>query len=293
MISQFIRFFFFISTLLLLVLRIEAQDTFAEKHLEVSLRMIGHKVLLSAGDSTSRVLPIIKNGNQYRIEFESEFGFQPEELVRTIDEIMKQAKTSIRYIVEVESCFSGMVVYSFEINNLDHQDIISCTSRNQVKECYSLLFTILDKPILASKKLLGEAEKSNLNTNLTIPISIGLIALFGVGFVVFRNRKTSKEDGTIRIGKYRFDQRNALLILEEQKIELTGKEADLLQLLLSSVNSAVKREDMLNKVWGDEGNYIGRTLDVFISKLRGKLQADPSIKIMNIRGIGYKLIINE
>jgi DNA-binding response OmpR family regulator len=49
----------------------------------------------------------------------------------------------------------------------------------------------------------------------------------------------------------------------------------------------------LNKVWGDEGDYIGRTLDVFISKLRKKLEADSSIKIVNIRGVGYKLVMDK
>jgi len=60
--------------------------------------------------------------------------------------------------------------------------------------------------------------------------------------------------------------------------------------LPNAVNTTVEREVILNIVWGDEGDYVGRTLDVFISKLRKKLEVDSSIKIVNIRGVGYKLV---
>ena len=54
----------------------------------------------------------------------------------------------------------------------------------------------------------------------------------------------------------------------------------------------MEREVLLNKVWGDQGDYVGRTLDVFISKLRKKLEADPHVKIVSIRGVGYKMVID-
>ncbi len=79
---------------------------------------------------------------------------------------------------------------------------------------------------------------------------------------------------------------------QNQIIELSSKETDLLAILLKFVNETVERDVILNVVWGDEGDYIGRTLDVFISKLRKKIEADDSLKIVNIRGIGYKLVVN-
>ena len=83
------------------------------------------------------------------------------------------------------------------------------------------------------------------------------------------------------------------LTIHDNKIELTSKEADLLQLLSESANDTVERDDILKEVWGDDGDYVGRTLDVFISKLRKKLEADSNVRIVNIRGIGYKLILND
>ena len=86
----------------------------------------------------------------------------------------------------------------------------------------------------------------------------------------------------IKLGQFVFDYRNATLQIGEQQTELTSKEADLLKLLHSSLNNPVRREMLLAEIWEDEGNYVGRTLDVFISKLRAKLQADANVKIMNI-----------
>ena len=96
----------------------------------------------------------------------------------------------------------------------------------------------------------------------------------------------------ISLGAYHFDKQNTELIIDHQKIELTTKEADLLLLLYNAANTTVERDVILNMVWGDEGDYIGRTVDVFISKLRKKLEFDSKVKIVNVRGVGYKLIMD-
>lgn len=64
----------------------------------------------------------------------------------------------------------------------------------------------------------------------------------------------------------------------------------MLLLLHANVNQTIERVEILNIVWGDEGDYIGRTLDVFISKRRKKLEGDTNLQIVNIRGVGYKLV---
>jgi DNA-binding response OmpR family regulator len=82
------------------------------------------------------------------------------------------------------------------------------------------------------------------------------------------------------------------LSFEDKSVELSSKEAELLSLLHNFANAPLEREVILQKVWGDEGDYVGRTLDVFISKLRKKLEADANVKIVNIRGVGYKLVMD-
>lgn len=266
-----------------------AQESQVEKQIEVSLRMVGHQVLLNLGDSTSRVLPIENTEGRYKIQFDTEFQFNPEELVATINQVVKETNLSHSYIVEVEECVTKKVVYSYQKGDFDDPNIIPCKTRAQPLGCYNLLFTLLD-----IENKIEPSTKPEENKLSYLLIIVAFIMVVGV-LLFLRNRKSKSKvkPYIIALGKYRFDKRNAELIIEEQRIELTSKEADLLLLLYNSVNTTVEREVILNMVWADEGDYVGRTLDVFISKLRKKLEADTSVKIVNIRGVGYKLIIGE
>jgi hypothetical protein len=281
-----------VATLFLVASQSVAQASKDEQQIEVSLRMIGHQVLLSSGDSTSRVLPIKKEEGRYRIQFDTEFQFDSEVLAETIDRVVKESGLEHSYIVEMEECTTGDIIYSYQVDStLDSSN--ACAGREQPYTCYNLLFTILDQKAEIKP---SDSEKAEANqTNYLLIAAIVLLVLF-IGLLLMLRAKRGKSKinpNLIALGKYRFDKQNAALILEEQRIELTGKEADLLLLLHQTVNATVEREVILNKVWGDEGDYIGRTLDVFISKLRKKLEADASVKIVNIRGVGYKLVINK
>ena len=282
--------------ILLLLSKSNAQNTQDEKHIEVSLRMIGHQILLNSNDSTSRVLPIINSNDQYRIEFESEFEFYPDELVSTVNRVAKETRMANSYIVEVENCETKEVVYSYEMNNLEQTNIIPCKSRVQPECCYSLLFTLIEAKGAKAALLAATTDPldgSHAETSQVNYFSIGILFLLIIGLFFFlwkRRNKSTIDHNLIPLGEYHFDIRNTELIIEHQRIELTSKEADLLLLLNNSVNTTVEREVILNMVWGDEGDYVGRTLDVFISKLRKKLEADSSVKIVNIRGVGYKLV---
>ncbi len=284
--------------ILLFIARSNAQDSATESLVNASLRMIGHQVLLISGDSTSRVLPIIKDNDHYRIQFESEFDFKPEELVAAVDGVIKETGMANSYIVEVEQCETGELVYSFKVNDLDKSDIIPCKGRVQPKSCYSLLFTLIETSLTDTALLAVTPDSTNgLATGTSQEsyiIMVVLLLLFaGLFFFIWKRRnKPTIDPNLIPLGTYHFDKRNTELLIEHQRIDLTSKEADLLLLLYNAVNTTVEREVILNMVWGDEGDYVGRTLDVFISKLRKKLEFDSEVKIVNIRGVGYKLVLD-
>ena len=279
--------------LLLLISKGHAQDNQVNSHIDVSLRMIGHQVLLSSNDSTSRVLPIVKEKDRYRIQFENEFEFRPEELVATIDGVVKETGFAISYIVEVEQCDTGEFVYSFKVNALEQSDIIPCRGRIQPKACYSLLITLLETNLSLSDTSYPTEGSNVIASRLYYIIGLLLVLLVMVLYFLRKRKRKSKVDpNLIPLGEYYFDKRNMELVIEQQRIELTSKEADLLMLLYNEANTTVERDVILNMVWGDEGDYVGRTLDVFISKLRKKLEFDSKVKIVNIRGVGYKLVLD-
>ncbi len=98
----------------------------------------------------------------------------------------------------------------------------------------------------------------------------------------------SNED-VLKIGQYTFDTVNFHLKHTKFEKVLTKKEAQVLKMLCKGMNEVVPRELILNAVWGQDDYFVGRSLDVFITKLRKYLKEDPNIKISNVHGIGFKL----
>ena len=98
-----------------------------------------------------------------------------------------------------------------------------------------------------------------------------------------------EEEPFFQIGRYIFDHKNMILRLDEKERVLTRKENALLKLLYEYRNHLLTREIALKSVWGNDDYFIGRSMDVFIAKLRKYLKDDPSIYITNVHGTGFKL----
>ena len=81
------------------------------------------------------------------------------------------------------------------------------------------------------------------------------------------------------------------LKIKDEWVTLTKKESALLEFLGKNINQAVKREEMLRSIWKDDSYFAGRSMDVYITKLRKYLKADTSIDIQNVHGVGFKMVI--
>ncbi len=102
-----------------------------------------------------------------------------------------------------------------------------------------------------------------------------------------------KEQTNYLLGIFVFDTENQTLVSNDQVKTLTKKEVQILKILFKYKNQVVSREVILNAVWGQNDYFIGRSLDVFITKLRKYLREDPKILISNIHGVGFKFEILE
>lgn len=267
-----------------------------QRHVEVSMRMIGHQVLIHSGDSASIILPVVKDENQYKISFGSDFGLDPEKMGMVIDSVIRATEISENYIVEFVKCDTKQVIHSYEIG--EKADVLACQGRAQAPSCYELWISLLDTHVSEIEKmkvsdLSAENRDDDENSSLFITIAIGFAILVLTLLTVRRRPSKYQDPNDIKLGEFLFKKKSMELLFKQERIELTGKEAHLLQILSASVNDTVKREDLLKAVWGDDGGYVGRTLDVFISKLRKKLELDSKVRIVNIRGIGYKLVLAD
>lgn len=107
------------------------------------------------------------------------------------------------------------------------------------------------------------------------------------------NRGMRPQNSIINIGKYSFDSTNLLLTLNGSEQKLTPKEASLLKLLCSYRNNLLPRDTALKEIWGDSDYFIGRSMDVFIARLRKYLSHDPDVVIQNVHGSGFKLEVKD
>jgi DNA-binding response OmpR family regulator len=104
-------------------------------------------------------------------------------------------------------------------------------------------------------------------------------------------REANSEKKCHELGSYIFDFERQILKRNDKEVKLTTKENELLHLLCLNKNGVLERNYALNAIWGDDNYFNGRSMDVYIAKLRKHLREEPSIEILNIHGKGFKLIV--
>lgn len=342
--------FFFIAT----SFRKHSDPDLRMKQVNLIIRQIGHRLLLQAGDSTSRVLPVskIKEGT-FLLKFENDFVFNHDSLMVLSQSLLPKTLFPSGYTVTVHDCRKANIVYGFQLNNTS-PDILACSGRSEPQGCYTIEFTFPDFYENPGKKKaelgqLNESAKVDLkevnskhgeiktttfdnNINqLTESAKIdpqeinpkseeskkktsvypvrnlvygGVLVLLCATLLIGRFGKVFKQVPTLNqnhaiikesvpegsaIGKFLFDVKGQRLLLGSEVISLTDKECKVLELLHKNFGELIPRETLMQKVWIDEGVITGRSLDMFVSKLRKKLSADPDLRITNIHGKGYRL----
>ena len=228
------------------------------------------------------------------------------------------AKSKILY-VEDDETFSFVTKDNLEINGfevfhyMDGESAINAFMSNKFDLCiFDVMLPKKDGFTLASEirkknpeipiifltaKSLKEDKISGLKLGaddyITKPFSIEeLILKIGI-FLKRKNINVVKQD-TMIIGSLTFNYRNlSIKGVESNEKILTQREADLLKILFENKNNIIKREEILEKVWGQNDYFLGRSMDVFISRLRKYLSEDPSVKIDNIHGVGFKMVIQQ
>ncbi len=134
--------------------------------------------------------------------------------------------------------------------------------------------------------------QSGADDYLTKPFSMEEL-LLRVSAVLRRAKgitATKEEAREHLLGRFRFDVRKQVLIIDEQERKLTTKESDLLRLLCEHRNGLLTRNEALQQVWGDDNYFNGRSMDVYIAKLRKYLKDDPTVEVLNVHGKGFRLV---
>jgi DNA-binding response OmpR family regulator len=103
----------------------------------------------------------------------------------------------------------------------------------------------------------------------------------------------NSDQSEFKIGNYKFDYTHQVLDLKGAEHKLTTKEAELLKLLCLHMNEVLDRNFALKSIWNDDNYFNGRSMDVYIAKLRKYLKEDPNVELINVHGKGFKLLTGK
>lgn len=266
------------------VMKTSPRQEFLEKRAALVVRDVGHRLLLQAGDSTSRVLPVKQLGSGiFQLEFENRFAFMPDSLVKIVSRNLAVSDLPLNYMVNVFDCADHDMVYGFEIR-YGKADVIPCRGRMQPGGCYFIQVAFFD---------LTDSDASFNVYHLSILALAGITFFTLIGAWTFRKTRVpavqvNESSEYVMIGPYKFNLDKKTLSTGMETIALSDKESKLLGILAASPNELIDRNHLLKEVWENEGVITGRSLDVFVSRLRKKL-GQGGIRITNVHGRGYKL----
>lgn len=190
------------------------------------------------------------------------------------------------------------------LQSFDEEDVDACILdvMMPVKDGFTVAKTIrrIDKKVpiifLTAKNLEGDKLKGfevGADDYITKPFSMEEL-LARLNATMRRSFNEDRPDKNVfKIGRFTFDYVHQTLAIDDQVQRLTAKECDLLRIFAINYNQLVDRNTTLQRIWKDDSYFAARSMDVYITKLRKYLKADPTVEIANVHGVGFKLTHKE
>ncbi|CCH51912.1 Transcriptional regulatory protein rprY [Fibrisoma limi BUZ 3] len=264
---------------------------FARK-VNLALRRTAHHLLAEKGDSTSRIPPVQQtNATTFVIRLERPFDYG--RLPTLLQQSLALHRIGTNYDVAVLDCSNGELQLGYNFLDYTRHNEVPCVGREQQRGCYTLQVTF------------AAAEPAPQPINAWWAGALGFILAGLGGFVWYRVAKTKGEpvapqpflppvsSDVIRLGNTVFNPANLSLDVADTHHTLTYREAKLLRLFADHPNQVLERDFILKSVWEDEGIIVGRSADVFVSRLRKLLQNDPAVRINSVHGVGYRFVVEQ
>lgn len=258
-----------------------AATTPQSRHL--AMRQVAHHLYAIAGDTTSMIPPSSQKGDTYSIELHTTVRYDT--LPILMDRAMADYGISGSYEVTLQDCTTAQLLLGYNNVAMGLSDI-PCRDRSHTMECYRLGVTY-------------ESPRDDQALGLA-----GGILLLVVGLLLWRNPATAEHTSTqdsptiltsdTPHQQLTVDIDRQIMLHEGRSINLTFREAKLMGYMIANSNTILPRADIVAHVWEDEGVIVGRSLDVFISRLRKIIKeeiGDDSIVIKTVHGVGYQLLL--
>lgn len=260
------------------------KDEWTPESVNLALRQVAHNLYALCENHTERIEAVKQSDtNTFSIKINEYVDY--DELPNIIDKVMRDFSLPKRYGVLLKNCNEDIVELGYTSFALERNEV-ACHGRDHNLDC-SIVELIMYDTL--------DSEKPIWNYLLLTLLLGGVIGLLIYSYISSDNEgaqnedtPNKKNDNSLTIGRYAFDHSNQSLSSEEGIITLTFRESKLLHYLVSNPNQVLSRDQIQANVWEDEGVIVGRSLDVFISRLRKILNSDSSLKIKSVHGVGYR-----
>ena len=264
------------------------------ERLALALRQIGHDYLTAAGD-TSSTIPAVTQDDEGKLLLRLERHLAYDSLNRIARIVLADYGITADYTLTLEDCRSGQVFLGslwpgVEVNEVFGDNDAACLGRDQDERCANVGLAVartgragvpvyiyvlggLGLLLLLAGRVLPQRHPASAP-----PANVGLISTAPTTPLRLRTDCT-------------FDASGQLLTVGARRHELTYREAKLFGFFASHPNEVLARADINQAVWGEEGIITGRSLDVFVSRLRKKIAAADGVEIQTVHGVGYRLMV--
>lgn len=262
-----------------------------EEKVNLALRRTGHHLLLASGDSISRIPAVKKlNTDTYIVQLSKPFDYN--RLPSLLQESFDLHGIKNNYDVAVMDCKTNELQLGYNFLDYSKSKEVACVGREQIMSCYNVKVTF------------SAPENSPKSNPMWWTLGIGLTFIV-ISYALWKRKAApaslteAREEQSIEqsarqhFGKSSMDVENQLLYSANTQHNLTFREAKLLHLFIKHQNQVLERDFILKSVWEDEGVTVGRSIDVFVSRLRKLLQEDSSLKIAAVHGVGYRLEVSH
>jgi hypothetical protein len=252
-----------------------------DQKINLALRRTADRLLKQAGDSTSRIEAVSHSGqHSWQIRLSQSFNY--DDLPALLQASLQDYGLDLPYEVTVKRCQDDGIDLGYHYLDFLSDKGVACTGRKMPEGCHYIEVTFL------------QPEKNAFDlTNKYTAFFLLIGGVIGLWFI-----RNSKEESSpksehlseqIAFGQARLDVANQQLIIMDKAQKLTYRETKLLMLFVNNPDKLLERDFILQEVWGNEGVLVGRSVDVFVSRLRKKLAEDPSLAIEVVHGMGYRL----
>ena len=268
------------------------QPGFSPEKINLALRRTADGLLRATGDSTSRIPAIEQSAsNIWRVRLEQPFVY--EQLPALLQASLDLHGIQLPYQVTLRRCDDATIDLGYhQLDFLQNQEV-ACGGRTMPEGCHFIEIAFLENDV----KRPFWADKAWM-----ILLILGVGAIYGYFLLrkksvplaptvepAVQNLESGEETEWLGFGNSRLDVAGQVLVCNGIRQKLTFRETKLLRLFISSPDRLLERDFILQQVWADEGVLVGRSLDVFVSRLRKKLVDDPSVGIVAVHGVGYRL----